>query len=458
MLPESGPVRACTRCKLPHARQDSVHCAVDGSPLTEFGVDPWVGAQFDRFEIEAVLGAGGMARVYRARHRFLDEQVAIKIVYGEIIAENHLMTRFRREALASSKVKHPNVLSVRDFGATSDGLWFMTMDLVHGEPLSALLTREGSITPFDAAKLGIQICSGLAAAHELGFVHRDLKPSNLMLEGPEHLGPQRLLKLLDFGLVRRLHAPPETVQLTRSGDLFGTPSYMAPEQILTAAVEPRTDLYALGATLYEMVAGQPPFRGTLAQVLLKHLNDPIPPLPGMGGLEAIISRLLAKRPEGRPASAREVIDALTIIAERAPRTRAPAVLGADVTVPDPPPSNVPGLSTGLEDTAPSATAMALPDVQATMFETIVPLVVRKKPPEVDRTEPLRAPPPWSAGEAPPRAAAAPTVGYDEPKHLPDVVVSTTKEPAPDRKWGRPVVVTGLLALGVALGIWLLLHR
>lgn len=238
-------------------------------------VDPWVGGTLDRFRVDAVLGDGGMARVYRARHQYLGHEVALKILYGEHVSGEGSIQRFQREAIVADKIRHENVVSVVDFGI-SGRLCFMAMELVRGETLSSLLVRRGPFEPELVAFFARQICAGLMAAHELGFVHRNLKPSNVMALEIGNDSDYRPAKILDFGLVRVTSV--EAAKLTLTGQVFGTPLYMAPEQIVSGPTDARTDLYALGATMFELLTGKPVFEGAFGQILAQHVSTAPPKL------------------------------------------------------------------------------------------------------------------------------------------------------------------------------------
>ncbi len=297
-------MRICPQCALQYP-DDAERCFADGSALEE-APDPWLGrVLLGRYRIEEKLGAGGMATVYRASHALVDRLVAIKILNENLTKDPKLRERFRREARNASAIQHPHVIDIHDYGETEQDVPFLVMELLEGEPLSARIAR-GALSPPEAARIGLQIARGLARAHDLDVVHRDLKPDNVFLARCEE-GEERA-KILDFGIARSMHDE----RLTRAGELFGTPQYMAPERIADADAGPSADLYSLGVILYEMLAGAPPFRGeALTALLLAHLNQSPEPLSrhvrGVPAeLERLVMRLLAKKPEERPVDAHEV--------------------------------------------------------------------------------------------------------------------------------------------------------
>lgn len=312
---------ACQRCGSTYLR-DVVFCGLDGERLEETDVDPLLGRTIDRYRIEHVLGDGGMARVYRAKHIHLGQDIALKILYGDMASDRTLSERFRREAQSSARIKHPNVVQVMDFGVTEGGLSFMAMELLEGHTLADLIKSEKRLPPSRAADLTRQMALGLAAAHSHGFVHRDLKPKNVMLL--DQPGGD-LVKILDFGLVRPLEEA--DARLTARGQVFGTPAYMAPEQITDGEVDIRADLYALGAMLHEMLSGKPPFLGQMTEVFRKHLSMAPPALDDRTGLGELSAVLLSKSPAARPESAAkviEMIDQLGLTHVSMPAQRAPA--------------------------------------------------------------------------------------------------------------------------------------
>jgi len=273
-----------------------------------------IGRTLGNYRIDEIIGDGGMARVYRGTHTFLEQSCAIKVLFGELSSDEAFTSRFRREALAASKIKHDNVVSILDFGETETNLPFMVMEFVRGTPLSAALHGDQPLKSQRISRITKQIAEGLAEAHRLGFVHRDLKPGNVMLTQTDD---GEVVKILDFGLVHLSHgSDSEPSQLTRQGQILGTPTYMAPEQISAEEVTPKTDLYALGVIVYEMLTGKPPFAGELTQVLTQHVtSEPATP-PSAEGLGPLAMMLLAKAPDRRPKDAEAVVALLAEIDRR----------------------------------------------------------------------------------------------------------------------------------------------
>ena len=266
-----------------------------------------------RFRVDKRIGAGGMGEVYRGHHLALDIPIAIKVMYIEVAAQPVLAERFAREARATSRLQHRNIVRVLDYG-TEEALSFIVMELLHGESLAQRIAAHGP-PPLEAVKAVMtQVCDALEVAHAAGIVHRDLKPENIFLtrEGEE----PDVLKVLDFGLARMLD--PKATKLTQTGEIAGTPQYMSPEQCRSLDVGAATDIYALGCILTELLQGRPPFDGVSSvDVIAKHLFLPVPPLARDATLErvpvalnALREEMLAKTPEQRPRTVREAKERL----------------------------------------------------------------------------------------------------------------------------------------------------
>ncbi len=329
-------MRSCPRCLTPYATKVEF-CGIDGTRLRVFNTDPLIGTEVDRYNVIGHLGDGAMARVYRARHQVLDRDYAIKVLFGEVASNQILAERFRREAHAMSKMNHPNIVSVVDFGSTPTGLTFLTMELVEGRTLRWIVRKTGPLGPYRSAHIVRQIAEGLREAHGQGFVHRDLKPSNVMVtEDPK--GDK--VKILDFGLVRAASPEHEEAWLTKTGQFVGTPTYMAPEQITGERVDELADLYSLGVILYEMLEGRPPFRAKrVVEIQQKHLTA-IPPAPKSAfGLDTLAMGLLEKSPKSRPQTAAAVIErikSLSIPKVKVPPLRSSKKLKSNALSPDTP--------------------------------------------------------------------------------------------------------------------------
>ncbi|MFO7565585.1 MAG: serine/threonine-protein kinase [Enhygromyxa sp.] len=259
----------------------------------------------ERFVIERALGTGGMGAVYLARDQRLDERVALKIMHGLALLDPSASDRLRREASAARRISHTNVVKIFDVG-DDQGHLFLSMEYVDGQSLKELISRHSTL-PIERVRSYLRdICEGLAAAHAEGVVHRDLKPGNVIVT------PDQRVKIIDFGLARIA----DLEGMTATGMLLGTPEYMAPEQIKGGNIDPRTDIYALGALAYHALTGRPPFTGDtpIAVSLAQTMEQPIPPSQLRPGLspewDAFVLRALAKDKQQRFETAQAMRDAI----------------------------------------------------------------------------------------------------------------------------------------------------
>ncbi|MEU9867136.1 serine/threonine-protein kinase [Actinomadura sp. NPDC048021] len=285
----------------------------------------------DRYRLIEPLGKGGMGTVWRVHDTRLGREVAAKQLRlpPELDSEQRASwtARLDREARAAARLRHPGIVTVHDLVVSEDGQPWIIMELVPGRSLADLLAREGTLAPDRAAALGLQILDALAAAHRAGIVHRDLKPANVLLEGERAL-------LTDFGIA----AVEGETALTRSGALLGTPAFMAPEQVRGQPATAATDLWALGATLYNAVEGRPPFAGSATGAVLVAIATEAPsPMSNAGPLQPVVERLLDKDPAGRPdtAALRAMLSRVASAPPR-PAAEAPPSPAAPPTRPLPP--------------------------------------------------------------------------------------------------------------------------
>jgi serine/threonine protein kinase len=271
----------------------------------------------DRYSLVTRIASGGMGDVWEATDRVLARQVAVKILRPSMDEEEVFARRFRNEALHTANLAHFNIATVFDYGE-EDNLAYLVMELVPGEPLSDLVKREGPLPPEQVRAIMGQAALALGAAHEAGVVHRDVKPSNILLM------PDGTVKLTDFGIARAVDGSGQT----QTGEVLGTPHYLSPEQALGEPATGASDLYALGIVAHEMLTGRRPFdRGTPVATALAQVHDPPPPLPGHvpKGLRRLVEQCLAKRPEDRPSSARELGERLGLAEEDLPESSEDAV-------------------------------------------------------------------------------------------------------------------------------------
>lgn len=254
-----------------------------------------------KYVIQQLIGSGGMGRVYTAIQKPFNRQLVIKVMHKRQADHQVLVQRFFQEARAISRLSHPNTVTVFDFGQTDAGTLYIVMEYVEGVPLGEMIRETGALRIEEAVSFAAQIAQALGEAHHVGIVHRDLKPDNVMVVRSS--GTEPFVKVLDFGIAKMVD---EGDDLTEAGNIVGTPAYMAPEQARSEEVDGRTDLYALGCCLYEMLTGRRPYqKDTPVAVLLSHQNEPVPSLPERfpDRLDAFVKSAMAKDPEERPADA-----------------------------------------------------------------------------------------------------------------------------------------------------------
>jgi eukaryotic-like serine/threonine-protein kinase len=346
-----------------------------------------------RYQIVKKLGAGAFGTVYKAKDKILGRMVAIKTIRMEGLAAagasiEELVDRFSREARVSAQLKHPNIVTIYDVGE-SDGLSYLAMEFIDGQGLDRVIAADGQMTLERAANIGAQVADALDFAHKASVVHRDIKPANIMIEAGDRV------KVTDFGIAK---VTDSGEHLTMTGSLLGTPSYMSPEQARGAALDGRSDLFAVGCILYEMLAGKKAFRGeSITGLIFKIITEEPPPIRDMAEVpdEAvrIISKALAKTPEQRYQNGRELADDLLALT-RAGTT--PTIRQVDV-------ATAPGLPAVGATIASRPAAAPLPTLN-TPLATVAQSVAQ--PPA-----PRPAPPPPPAAAAPagrpaPRSAAA----------------------------------------------------
>jgi hypothetical protein len=311
--PEDGP-----------SLDDKIRAHLDAAPRKE-KKDPLLGEVLGgRFVVLKKIGAGGMGAVYRARQEGMDRDVAVKVLLGDLAENDTVLRRFTLEALAVSRLRHPNTIQIFDYGQTPQGNPYIAMELLEGLTLHDLLRQERPLPIRRALRVMQQVAASLSEAHEKGIVHRDLKPENIFLvpvgDNPDYV------KVLDFGVAKLRDANDEKGTLTQAGSIFGTPRYMSPEQCSAQQVDGRSDLYSLGVMLYEMITGVAPFQSDQPlTLLLAHVNE-APPPPGSvtdkqvipAEVEEFVLKLLAKLPEDRIQLAAELAKICHDLAETLP--------------------------------------------------------------------------------------------------------------------------------------------
>lgn len=312
--------KVCLTCNA-EFESDIATCPKDGTVLTSLSSDSLLGTVLGgRYEILDTIGDGAMGRVYLARHQLMKRQVAVKMMHPQLISGKSALRRFQKEAELASALNHPNILTVYDFGVTETGSPYLVMDYLQGKELLHVLEDEGHLPQNRGLHIFKQVCAGLAHAHDKGVVHRDLKPSNVMLVTLD--GDDSFVKILDFGIAKQLNPSESSIDnLTRTGEVFGTPHYMSPEQCRAQEVDGRSDIYALGCVMYQTFTGQLPITGSdLIECLYKHVNsipEPFnvvaPELPLSAELEALVFKSMGKSPDERFQSMQELRAAMEVL-------------------------------------------------------------------------------------------------------------------------------------------------
>lgn len=280
--------------------------------------DPLIGKLIsERYRVIQKLGEGGMGAVYLAEHVVIEKRLALKVLAPDLARRQDLVARFLQEARSASRIGHENVIDISDFGQSPDGFVYIAMEFLDGADLGAAIRRDGPLPWTRAKPIVLQLCRALRAAHEKGIVHRDMKPENIFLIQRE--GRPDFVKLLDFGIAKVISLTGEnTPRLTRTGMIFGTPEYMAPEQAEGKDSDHRVDVYAVGCVMYHLISGDPPFKAdSFMATLTKHLlEDPVPPSarrPDLGitpELDGMILKALEKNRDDRWQSMQEMMDAV----------------------------------------------------------------------------------------------------------------------------------------------------
>ena len=306
ICPECGVRLQARRC--PKCKTTSVPALLlEGGSVAE----PTVGMVLsDQYELQEQLGEGGMGKVYKAMQLSMDREVAVKIISREISSDLDSIRRFQREAKVTSRLSHPHSIRVFDFGISDEGLFYLAMELLRGKELAVEILDRGALQLVRALDLSLQVLHALQEAHGLGIVHRDLKPTNIFLR--DIVGEGDFVKVMDFGIAKASFAE-EYQRVTQTGTIVGTPKYMAPEQARGLQADARSDIYAMGIILHEMLTGRAPFEHeSPVQVLLKHTMEPLPRLAELRPdlvdvrrVQSLIDLLCAKDPAHRPSTVAE---------------------------------------------------------------------------------------------------------------------------------------------------------
>ncbi len=287
--------------------------------MVTVGDDPLLGMVVEgRYKIQSVIGQGSAGTVYRAVQELIGREVAVKVLHDYLVSDDEFIKRFKQEAKASSRLNHPNIITIYDFGVIPQGGGrpYIAMDLLNGTPLSDFIAEVNHIAPVEAVPIFTQVCAALAEAHRQGVVHRDIKPENIVLV--ERGGQKNFPIVVDFGIARLVQEESDQAKITRTGTVCGSPTYMSPEQCTSSKVDHRSDIYSLGIVFYESLTGEVPFQHEeLVRVMAMHLSDTPVPLnemrPDLNFPEAlmqVVHKTLLKNPNDRYQTMDELSQAL----------------------------------------------------------------------------------------------------------------------------------------------------
>ena len=315
----SGPkVKKCPACNEEYQDTNLVVCPKDRTMLLTPQKDELIGQILnDRYKVVEEVGRGGMSAVYKGIHELMDRTVAIKVLLPQLVSDQISIKRFQQEAQAASHLQHPNVITVYDYGFVASGQPYLVMDFLEGESLSDIIRRDKQVPVKRMIPIFMQACEALEHAHQKGVIHRDLKSSNIMLIDFE--GKKDFVKVVDFGIAKLMPSSGKQSQnLTQTGEVFGSPIYMSPEQCMAQSLDARSDIYSMGAMMYESLTGQPPLMGnSIIDTMQMHMSTPPKPFresrPDLDipeALERVVLKALAKKPEQRYQSMQELRDAM----------------------------------------------------------------------------------------------------------------------------------------------------
>lgn len=311
-MPNRTPQRqVCPHCAKQYGGLET-NCPADGAQLVPAPAESSLFEDLDsRYEIISQIGTGGWSTVYKARHKVLDQLVAIKVLHQHLTFDSKMLRRFEQEAQTASTLSHPNIVSIIDYGSAPQP--YIVMEYLEGNSLAEEIERQQKLSAQETIAIGLEICAALNCAHGQGIVHRDIKPSNIILTG--QAGDSSRVKVVDFGLSKLLQNEGESSSgITRTGEAMGSPPYMSPEQWSGKGIDARTDIYALGCLLYEALTGSPAFPGkSPVECMNKHLTELPegivairPQLPGGELLDRIVFKALGKNADERYQTARDM--------------------------------------------------------------------------------------------------------------------------------------------------------
>ncbi len=338
-------MKYCPKCKTEYT-DDQAICPKDAQTLISRHQqseksDPLIGLTIaEKYRIDHLIGKGGMGVVYEGMHLMLDRPVAIKVLHKNMNMDEKAAARFIREAKAAAKIEHPNAVTIHDFGVLADGSAYLVMEFIKGDSLRHYLMVHGKVDLERAVDWISQVCAVLEVAHKHGIIHRDLKPENVMLkQSPDG---SVIVKVVDFGLAKLTSSLEGGGHLTQTGEVMGTPHYMAPEYYEGENIDNRADIYAIGIIFYEMLTGITPFSGTMQSIIGGHLfKDPRPLFEAVPGVDQrindVVLKALKKKREERTASAAEFAQSLKQACQAVVSKQSVAQMPPPPVVSQPPP-------------------------------------------------------------------------------------------------------------------------
>jgi serine/threonine protein kinase len=309
-------MKLCLVCNFQFEDEQEL-CPKDYSKLVPLGKDQLIGKLIqDRYRVDSMIAKGSMGVVYKATQELIGREVAVKVLHGYLVTDEESIKRFHKEAKAASRLNHPNITTLYDYGVLSSGQPYIVMDLLRGSSLADVIKKRDHLALDETMVVFKQACEALAEAHKRGVVHRDIKPENIVLE---YTDKGVNVKVVDFGIATFVQEQDDTIgRITKTGTVCGSPTYMSPEQCDDNRVDARSDIYSLGIVFYETVTGKVPFSGAdIYAVMTMHVKDPVLPLKVMRQdlnfppyIEAVVQKVLAKDANDRYQSAMEFFDAL----------------------------------------------------------------------------------------------------------------------------------------------------
>jgi serine/threonine protein kinase len=429
-------MNVCPECGLTF--DEGGFCTQDGAQLVAIGADPIVGTMLGPYRVVALVGTGGMGRVYKGVNPTIRSRVAIKVLSHECSERAELIERFFAEARAVNLIRHENIVNVLDLSRLPDGRPYIVMEYLDGSPLSQLIAQRGRLPAGTLGVLMGEVLAALGAAHEKGVVHRDIKPDNLFVT------LQGRAKVLDFGIAKLATEHRPEMDPTRAGSLLGTPHYMSPEQAQSRPADARADLYAIGVILYEATTGRKPFTGaSVFEILRGHIEmAPVPPRQLAADLppayEQLILRALAKDPAHRWQSSYELGSALSAACQMLPATAWEPLSGRgrNESVGPPTPSSIPRLPPAPPRNRRTAIVVAATFVLAAAVAAGVVLAIKggSSSPVTVAAAPASAPtaPDQPTADAPTTEAIDRDMAIEDPPATAKAVPRSAQAPVPDR--------------------------